>query len=187
MATPASTTTALANISQYLWSCDILKQNAFNSGNLSMNNGRDLVLMVENAALEYGIANNLDGLDGVNNYVYQLVGAKLQQANEIFSTGSGGVVPTPSGSGYYVPYILDVTIDADHAGLTYYQDDSIIGLYGLTELFINQQVFQLDVGFLYNAVSGTINLDLSGSTGNVYTLQLNDKMTSAGTYKIVVP
>jgi hypothetical protein len=73
MPTAASTTTQLANISMYMWTADLAKQSLFNNGNLSMNAGRNVVLMVENAALSYGIDNNLYGLDGVNNFVYKLV------------------------------------------------------------------------------------------------------------------
>ena len=43
---------ALSKITQYLWSCAILKENAFNNG--SINFGRDIVIYMENAALQYG-------------------------------------------------------------------------------------------------------------------------------------
>lgn len=36
------------------------------------------------------------GLTGTNNYVYSLLGAKLQQGNEILVTGSGGIIVNPS-------------------------------------------------------------------------------------------
>ncbi len=92
MSTP-NTTTALADISQYLWTAQILQDNAFNNGVLNLNRGRDVVLYVQNEILKYGIENNLSGLQGVSNNVYRLCGAKLQEAKEILATGSsGGIV-----------------------------------------------------------------------------------------------
>jgi hypothetical protein len=45
-------TIAIAEISQYLYSVSILKDNAFRNG--SINNGRDIVIYMERKALEWG-------------------------------------------------------------------------------------------------------------------------------------
>lgn len=182
----AVTTYSLDQISQYLWTVSNAQSNSLSNGANSMNNGRDIVLMIEGAALNYGIEQNLSGLQGVTNDVYRLCGSKLQQANEILATGSGGVVPTPSGTGSYEPYPLYIPITGSgFAGLTFYQSDDLIGLTGLTTLSIINTVFQLNVSFTFNTMTGTINFDLSGTTGNVYTLQNGDIITANGTYKIV--
>ncbi len=59
------------------------------------------------------------------------------------------------------------------------------GLLGLTELGVNQQVFQLNVGFNFNSAQGKIEFDLSGTSGNIYYPQNGDKITANGLYKIV--
>ena len=106
----ASTTTSLAQISQYLWTVDIAKKNAFSNG--SINNGRDVIMYAERKALEYGNSQSLTGLQGVTNYVYSLIGAKLQQANEILVTGSGGIIVNPS---------------TQTGSIVYYQDSFVVG------------------------------------------------------------
>jgi len=182
-----STTYNLDQISQYLWSVANLKSNAFNNGTSNLNSGRDIVLMVEGYALYYGINQNLSGLQGVTNDVYRLCGSMLQQANEINATGSGGIVPTPSATGYYQPYAIDHTVTLAESNQTSISNSEWVNLIGLVELFINQQVFQLNVGFTYIPGSGALNFDLSGTSGNVYTLQTGDVITSGGLTKIVTP
>lgn len=117
---------------------------------------------------------------GVGNYVYSLLGAKLQLANQILSNGSGGVVPspTPGGSGLS-PYPINITIDSSHAGLTYYQDNSLRGVSqsNLVLLTINSTPFQVGTQFLFNSAQGLINFDLTTTSGNKYTLQLGDLIT----------
>lgn len=187
MATP-SVTEQLANISQYLWTDRIAKNNAFFNGNNNLNDGRDVVLLVQNAALSYGIANNLSGVQGVANNVYTLCGAELAQAQEVYSNGSSGVVPSPSGSGSYQPAFIDYTVTGlnnPNTTVTELQNDDWIGLMGLTEFTMNNQVFQLNVNFLFNSVSGTINFDLSPN--NIYYPQNGDVITATGLFKIVTP
>lgn len=84
----------LATISQYLWSNTILEENAFRGK--SINSGRDTLLYLQRKALEYGIAQNLSGVTGVANYVYALIGAKVNQANKIYLNGSGGQIVNPT-------------------------------------------------------------------------------------------
>lgn len=188
MALPtASTVTVLADIAQSLWSVQLLKDAAFNGGSMSMNNGRDLVLYVENYALENGITNNREGIRGVSNNVYRLVGSKLGEAQELYATGSGGYVPSPSGQGYTVDVFINHTVTADEAGEMFIQNDDWIGIQGLTTLSIVQSVFQEEVSFLFNSASGTINFDLSATTGNQWTLETGQRITANGLYKIVTP
>jgi hypothetical protein len=84
----------LATISQYLWSNTILEENAFRGK--SINSGRDTLLYLQRKALEYGIAQNLSGVTGVANYVYALIGAKVNLANTIYLNGSGGQIVNPT-------------------------------------------------------------------------------------------
>jgi hypothetical protein len=130
MATP-STVTEIANISQYLWSAKLAKDAAFGNGNSNINSGRDLVLFVENAALEYGIAQSLDGIQGVANDVYRLCGAKLQEANEILQSGSSGGIVVNRSTGV--------------SALVFYEDDFTIGNVG-APLLEGQTSFTINIG-----------------------------------------
>ena len=95
MATP-TTTTELANIATYMWTANLLQSNAFNNGSMGINRGRDIVLLVENAALTYGVAQGLADNLGIGLDVYRLVGQMLQPANEVLVNGSGGIIVNPS-------------------------------------------------------------------------------------------
>lgn len=171
MPTPATTTTILADISQSLWSCTLLQQNAFNNGANSMNNGRDIVLMLENYGLAYAIDNNLDGVAGLNNYVYQLIGGNLGQSQQLYASGSGGIVPTPSGGGGgLTPYSIDITVTLAESGVGYIQRTELEGIQYLVTLFLLNQVFQLNTDFTYNSAQGKI-------TFTNYTVQTGDHIT----------
>lgn len=175
METP-SVTEALANISQYLWTYKIARDNSFFNGNNNLNDGRDVVLLVQNAALSWGVENSLDGLQGVANNVYVLCGATLQESKEVLSSGSGGIVVPPSiGGGGLTPFPINVTISSGQSGVSTLQDSDWIGLEDIVQITINQSVYQLGTGFTFNSVSGTFDLSLSG-----YILQEGDKFTSLG-------
>lgn len=167
MATP-STITALADISQYLWTYDIARSNSFYNGTNNMNEGRDIVLLVENAALEWGIENDLDGLQGVANDVYRLCGAKLQEAQEILSTGTGGiVVPPSSGGGVLTPYPINIEVQPSQAGgstLSALVPTDWVGLIGVVECTIDQNILQLNSQFSYNEITGVFDFSLYGLT-----------------------
>lgn len=113
-----STVSSLAKISQYLWTAQLAQDNAFKGG--SKDSGRDLVLMVENYALQYGINNSLAGLEGVTLNEYRLCGAKLQEANQILTGSSGGgVIVNPStGVSTLVPYYSDYVVGDSGAPIT---------------------------------------------------------------------
>lgn len=153
----ASTTYALDQISQYLWTAANAQSNAFNNGANSMNNGRDIVLMVEGAALNYGIEQNLDGLQGVTNDVYRLCGAKLQQANEILSTGSGGIVPTPSGGDTSLQYFpINVSLISGQISGNTITDITWKGLTQLSPtMTLNDSQFTYTVDYSYNIINGS--------------------------------
>lgn len=172
----AATTTALAQISEYLWVVQIGKDNAFNSG--SINNGRDTVLYMERKALQYGIDQSLSGLTGVNNYVYSLIGAKLQLANQVLANGSGGVVPTPSGGGgAYNPYPIYITLVSGNISGTTIKaltQPDWYGLSGFAYAFINNNQFALDTNFTYNILTGIFDFALTPYTpqvGDIFTVQ----------------
>ena len=170
----ASVTTSLAQISQYLWSNSILKANSFQNG--SINNGRDVIMYAERKALQYGNAQGLSDLSGVNNYVYALIGAQLQLANQVYSNGSGGVVPSPSGGGGgLTPYPINVVISAGQSGLMTLTDSAWIGLQDINQVVINQSVFQVGTGFTFNTLIGQFSFALSS-----YTLQQGDVVTTLG-------
>ena len=147
MATP-STVTEIANISQYLWSAKLAKDAAFGNGNSNINSGRDLVLFVENAALEYGIAQSLDGIQGVANDVYRLCGAKLQEANEILQSGSSGGIVVNRSTGV--------------STLVFYEDDFTIGNVG-APLLEGQTSFTINIGSgrTFSTASMILTLDQS--------------------------
>ena len=91
------TVVSLAEISQYLWCDSIPKQNVFFNGSIDPRKAQQLYL--ERKALQYGISQNLSGLEGVSLYVYALCGAKLSVAQEILATGSSGGNVIPGGGG----------------------------------------------------------------------------------------
>lgn len=178
MPTPASTTTLLADISQSLWSCTLLQQNALNNGSLNINQGRDIVLMLENYGLAYGIANNLAGVDGVNNYVYQLIGGNLAQSQELLSSGSGGVVPTPSGgSGTGTYYPINIVVAAGDISGTYTLTNvdwkNLISL--SPSAILNDSPQTLNSNYSYNVISGTFDFSLSS-----YQPQVGDTFATFG-------
>ena len=141
-----STVNDLATISEYLWSVQIAKDNAF-SGN-SINNGRNIVLYAERKALEYGIDQSLSGLDTVANYVYSLIGAKLPLANQVLVSGSGGIIPSPSGGG--------------STSLTAYRSQFVVGDTG--DLFGNGgTVATINIGAGNNFLTNSIQVSLDQS------------------------
>lgn len=92
-------TISIVEISQYLWADAISNENQLMGG--SINNGKAMQLYMERAALQYGYAQNLSGIQGVTNYLYGLCGAQLQNAIEIFGTGAGGGSVVPGGGGFF--------------------------------------------------------------------------------------
>jgi hypothetical protein len=91
------TVVSLAEISQYLWANDLPKTSVFFNGVIDPRKAQQLYL--ERKALQYGIAQDLSGLEGVSMYVYALCGAKLSTAQEILATGSSGGSVIPGGGG----------------------------------------------------------------------------------------
>lgn len=94
--TPAQVV-SIAEISQYLWCDSIPKQNVLFNGSIDPRKAQQLYM--ERKALQYGIAQNLTGIQGVANYVYALCGAKLGIAQEILANGSSGGTVIPGGGG----------------------------------------------------------------------------------------
>jgi len=189
MATP-STVTELANISMYLWSDKLAKDAAFGNGNSNINSGRDLVLFIENAALEYGVAQSLDGVQGVANDVYRLCGAKLQEANEILQSGSsGGIVVNPStGVSTFVPYDANFVVgDVDSPildGETSYTINIGMGrIWSANTMIITRDQSVLPrnkTGYVtynatYDTVTGLVTITFSDAVANgqLYTVQFN--------------
>jgi hypothetical protein len=189
MATP-STVTEIANISQYLWSAKLAKDAAFGNGNSNINSGRDLVLFVENAALEYGIAQSLDGVQGVANDVYRLCGAELQKANEILNSGSSGgiIVNTSTGVSTFVPYYADFVVgDVDSPildGETSYTINIGIGrTWNVNTMIITKDQILLPInksGYVtytatYDTVTGLVTITFSDAVANgqLFTVQFS--------------
>jgi len=171
-----------AKICQYLYQVDTLKKNAFNGGGLDNVHAKALYLVRK--AFDWGIDQNISTVSEINPSLYSLCGAKLQKSIAIYSGGSGGVVPSPSGSGSYEPYTLYHVVTAGEAGQTSISNTDWEGIQGFVNLIINQNPpFELNTSFTFNSAQGLINLDLS--PGNIYTLQEGDKLTSQGLYKIV--
>ena len=175
MATP-STTNALADIATYMWSTNLLQANAFNGGSMGINEGRDIVLLVENAALSYGLEQGLQNILGESNYVYQLVGQMLQPAYQVLTGGSGGgVVPPPSGGGgnlIYFPVLTSLI-----SGQITPNTITDVSWKGLTQLSptmtLNDTQFTLNVDYTYNVVNGSF---IFGS----YNPQVGDTVATFG-------
>ena len=135
----------LSAICQYLWTEQISKDNAF-TGN-SINNGRDTVLYIQRKALDYGIEQSLDGLQGVGNLVYSLCGSKIQLANQVLINGSGGVIPPTTGAG---------------TTLTAYRSQFVVG--GTGDLFGNGgTVATINIGAGNNFLTNSIQVSLDQS------------------------
>lgn len=189
MATP-TTVESLAEISTYLWATKLAKNAAFGNGNSNINNGRDLVLFIENAALSWGVEQSLDGVQGVANDVYRLCGAELQKANEILESGSsGGIIVNPStGVSTLVDYYDDYVIgDVDAPildGETSYTIDIGMGrIWSVNSMLVVRDQAPLPknkTGYVtynatYDTVTGLVTLTFSDAvaTGQLYTVQFS--------------
>lgn len=162
MATP-STTYALDQISQYLWTVQNAQSNAFNNGASQLNNGRDIVLMVEGAALNYGINQNLAGIQGVTNDVYRLCGSMLQPANQVLTGGTGGgVVPPSGGGGSLIYFPINITVASGGISGTYTITN--VNWKGLTQLspscLLDDTPQTLNTQYTYNILTGTFDFSL---------------------------
>lgn len=172
-----------AAICQYLFQVDALKKSALNGGGLD--NVHAHALRVVRRAFDHLVDNNISTASTLNPYLYSLCGSKLQKSIAIFNGGTGGVVPSPSGSGTYVPYPLGILITGTDANKTYYQSNDLIGLRGLKTLSIRNSTFDLDESFSFDTSIGYINFVVP-FTSNSYTLQDGDVILANGTYKIVI-
>ncbi len=145
MPTP-TTTISLAEICEYLYTVNGLKQSIFFNGQVDPR--RNIQLYMERKALEYGNEQSLDGLQGASNYVYSLLGAELQKANEILQSGSGGGIIVNPSTGV--------------STLIFYEDDFTIGnvdaplLEGETSFTIN-----IGSGRIFSTASMILTLDQS--------------------------
>ena len=91
---------SLAKISQYLWADTVSKETSLFGGTIDPR--KPMQLYMEAKALQYGLDESLDGLDGVGNYVYAMCGAKLNQASVILQAGTSGGDVITGGGGYGV-------------------------------------------------------------------------------------
>jgi hypothetical protein len=145
MPTP-TTTISLAKICEYLYTANGLQQSLFFNGQIDPR--RNLQLYMERKAIEYGNQESLDGLQGVSNYVYTLLGTELQKANQILEAGSGGGIIVNPSTGV--------------STLIFYEDDFTIGnvdaplLEGETEFTIN-----IGIGRIFSIASMILTLDQS--------------------------
>ena len=187
MATP-STTISLAKICEYLYTANGLTQSLFFNGQIDPR--RNVQLYMERKAVEYGNSQNLSGIQGVSNYVYTLLGAELQRANEILEAGSGGgIIVNPStGVSTFVPYYNDFVIgDLDAPildGQTSYTINIGTGRIWSADTMIisrDQAILPKDkTGYVtynaaYDSVTGLVTLTFSEAvaTGQLYTVQFN--------------
>ena len=175
-----------AAICQYLYQVDTIKKAAFNGGGLNNVHAKALYLL--RYAFDHLVEQGSSNSALLNPYLYSLCGAKLQESIYIYNNGTGGTVPSPSGSGSLIMYPLNIPITGSgFEGETYYQSLDLQWLKGLNNLTIRNQSFDLDESFTFNTSTGLINFDLTTTTGNKYTLQDGDIILANGTYKIVTP
>lgn len=186
----ASTVNQLANISMYLWTSKLSSSAAFGNGNSNINSGRDLVLFIENAALEWGVVQSLDGVQGVANDVYRLCGAELQRANEVLQSGSsGGIIVNPStGVSTFVDYYQDFVVGDPDApigdGQNSFQINIGVGrIWSINSMNVTRDQSVLPInktGYVtynavYDSVTGFVTIIFSDSVANgqLYTVQFN--------------
>lgn len=175
MAITSVVTNSLAKICQYL----VLNDNAIREGmfNGTISEKQPTILYMERKALEYGIQQNLTGLQGVSNYVYSLLGGQINRANNILTNGGGGinVSAVANSSGALQPYNINVIISAGQAGVSTITNSTWIGLSYISDVIINGISYQNGVGFTFNQATGTFDFSLSG-----YILQQNDNLSALG-------
>lgn len=115
-----------------------------------------------------------ENIIGVTGYVYSLIGSKLQLANQIYSNGSGGIVPPASGGGItgYTPFPINIIVTAGQAGsmtLNALVPSDWAGLVLFTQCTLNQSQLGLNVQFTYNIITATFDFSLYN-----YTIQEGD-------------
>lgn len=118
---------------------------------------------------------NAENIIGVGNYVYSLLGAKLQLANQILSGGSGGIVPSPTpGGGTIFYYPINVTLTS---GLITSQTITNSDWRALTQLSptmtVNDTQFTLNTDYTYSVLNGSF-------TFISYNPQVNDVIATFG-------
>jgi len=190
MATP-TTVESLAEISTYLWATKLAKNAAFGNGNSNINNGRDLVLFIENAALSWGVEQSLDGVQGVANDVYRLCGAELQKANEILESGSsGGIIVNPSTGVVDITYYEAVFTVGDVNAPILDGESSYTVNIGLGKSFdAKSAVVTKDQSFLpRGTILGYSTFDANYSTSSgLVTISFSDAVANGQLYTIQFP
>ena len=187
MPTP-STTISLAKICEYLYTANGLTKSLFFNGQIDPR--RNVQLYMERKAVEYGNSQNLSGIQGVSNYVYTLLGAELQRANEILEAGSGGgIIVNPStGVSTFVPYYNDFVVGEPDApigdGQNSFQIDIGVGrIWSINSMNVTRDQSVLPInktGYVtynavYDSVTGFVTIIFSDSVANgqLYTVQFN--------------
>ena len=145
---------------------------------------------MERKAVEYGNEQNLDGIQGVSNYVYTLLGAELQRANEVLEAGSGGgIIVNPStGVSTFVPYYQDFVVGDPDSPIGDGQNsfDINIGvgrIWNINTMNVTRDQSVLPInktGYVtynavYDSVTGFVTIIFSDSVANgqLYTVQFN--------------
>jgi len=175
MAITSVVTNSLAKICQYL----VANNNATRAGmfNGAINEKMPTILYMERKALEFGIQQNLTGLQGAANYLYSLLGGELNKANNILTNGGGGinVSAVANSSGALQPYNINVVITAGQAGVSTLSNAAWVGLSYINTVVINGANYQNGIGFTFNQTTGTFDFSLSG-----YVLQEDDDLSALG-------
>lgn len=175
-----STTNSLAKISQYLYVVQNIKDRAFSG--VAINSNKDIILYMERKALEYGIAQSISTLQGVGQYVYSLIGGKLQLANQVLTNGSGGIVVPSTNSGNSLRVYRNQFNVGDVGGL--FTNGSTVATIDIgvgSNFIINSMVITLDqvemprnnsnyISYTVSYAAGivTITLNQAAQTGQLY-------------------
>ena len=177
-----STIQDLAAISSYLWTSQIAQDNAFSGG--SINNGRNIALYTQRKALDYGIAQSLDGITGVATMVYTLCGSKLQLANQVLNNSSGGIVPPVSGSGTSLTaYRAQFVVGGVDSLFTDGGTTATINIGAGNNLLNNSMQISLDQSILPQNDSNYISYTFNYAAGNVV-INLNQAAINGQLYII---
>lgn len=132
-------------------------------------------LYVEGKSIEWMYDNDStdDNLQKNAWYGYGLCGLYGLEAQAILGT-SGGIVSLTGSGANVSPFPINVTITAGQAGVSTLQNSAWIGLEGVNQVVINQNVLQSN-DFSFNSATGTFDFSAYG-----YVLQTGDEITSYG-------
>lgn len=102
-----------------------------------------------------------------SNYLWAICGGYAFQAQDLYGGSGGIVVPPSSGGGSLTPYPINIEVQPSQAGgstLSALIPTDWVGLIGVVECTIDQNILQLNSQFSYNEITGVFDFSLYGLT-----------------------